>query len=144
MPYTFLIFTHRLPTLTPSAFLTHYETSHIPLIQSIAGFHFPISHTRRYIQRSVAADNDYPATVLIGAPAEFDYDAIAELVFEDEAAYRMFLGLISEEDAARRIRDDERLFLDRSRMRVVVLGECRVTLGEGGREGGGGEGEGRE
>lgn len=134
MPFTILLILHRLPTLTPTAFKTHYETTHMPLIRSLAGPTFPNSHTRHYIQRTSSPPSSnnnnnnnsnadpYPATVLIGTQADFEYDAFALLEFDDEAAYQRFFGVISEEGAAGRIAEDEEMFLDRGRMRAVVLG----------------------
>lgn len=100
MTYRILIFAYRKPGTTPAAFKSHYETSHVPLVQSIAGDHFPKAHTRRYIhrtERSASAthddDDDHPASVLVGAQSDFEYDAIAELIFDDETASRHSMGL---------------------------------------------------
>ena len=139
MPYTALIFAWRKPGTTPTDFKSHYESRHIPLIQSLAGPHFPKSHTRRYIQRSEVDASSYsssanggenakyPATVLMGTQAEFDYDAFAELVFDDEGHFQTFMGVVGAKEAAERIAADEEMFLDRGRMMVVVVDECRVT-----------------
>ncbi len=111
----------------------------MPLIRSLAGPTFPNSHTRHYPQRtsspSPSSNNNksnadpYPATVLIGTQADFDYDAFALLEFDDEAAYQRFFEVISEEGAAGRIAEDEEMFLDRGRMRAVVLGEVERSGG---------------
>jgi hypothetical protein len=133
MPYTILLVAYRKPGVSPAEFESHYESSHVPILQSIAGSVFPNSHTRRYIHRvqgiaDGGADNtDHPATVLIGEQADFEYDAIAELVFDDEAAFHAFSARISESEAAERIARDEDLFLDRAKVKVVVVGDCNVT-----------------
>ena len=140
MPFSILIFAYRKPGLSPAEFKSLYETSHIPLVQSVAGSHFPKAHVRRYIQRSqeksapastddVEEHSEYPATVLIGAPSDFEYDAIAELTFDDEAAFQAFFGTVSQQDAAEQIAKNEETFLDRPKMRVVVLGDCITTTG---------------
>jgi EthD domain len=136
MPYTAIIFAYRKPTTTPAHFKTMYETKHIPLVQSIAGPLFPISHTRRYLARTegspqVGSDTStYPATVIVGSQADFDYDAIAELVFSDQDAFQAFFAKVSEPANAQRLAEDEDSFLDRSRMRAVALDGTVVTTAQ--------------
>lgn len=138
MPFTALLFVHRLPHISPAAFKSHYESQHIHIVQSIAGALFPNSHTRRYIQRSEpkaedtssnddSANTECPATVLVGTQADFDYDAIAELVFKDGQAFQKFFKCISEPEAAKKIAEDEKHFLDSAKMTAVVVGDCTVT-----------------
>lgn len=133
MPYIVLIFAYRKPGLSPAEFKSYYESRHVPLIQSIAGPLLPISHTRRYIQRvqgstEGGADNgNHPAAVLIGTPTDFEYDAIAEVIFEDEAAFQAFFACVNQEEAAVRIAEDEEKFLNRAKMRVVLVDDCKVT-----------------
>lgn len=128
MPYSVLIFAYRKPALSPAQFRAHYESSHLPLVESLAGPLFPRTHTRHYLQR---ADHgpDYAATVLVGTQADFAYDALAELVFDDEAAFQAFFARVSEPAVAAKIAADEELFLDRAKMRVVVQGDVVVTTG---------------
>ncbi|MCJ1223518.1 hypothetical protein MMC12_000160 [Toensbergia leucococca] len=103
----------------------------MPILQSLAGTHFPKTHTRRYIQRSESSTTnaDYPATILVGAQADFEYDAISELVFEDEAAFQAFFASIGQVETAEKIAKDEKIFIDQARTRVVVVGDCVVTTG---------------
>lgn len=68
--------------------------------------------------------------MLVGTQADFDYDVIAELVFDDEAAFRAFFARVSEREVAERIAGDEERFLERGRLRGVVVGDCVVTMGE--------------
>ncbi|KAI1352354.1 EthD domain-containing protein [Xylaria sp. FL0043] len=147
MPYSVLIFAYRKPGTTPEQFKAHYEGVHVPLIRKLTGANFPLSHTRHYLHRTTqhqhqqqqqqqeaegkgntARNPHTPATVLIGTQAEFDYDAFAELTFEDEAAFQRFFALTQQQpENAEQIAADEELFLDRARMTVVVKGETRVT-----------------
>lgn len=134
MTYHILIFAYRKPGTDPAAFKSHYESSHVPLLQSIAGSHFPKAHIRRYVHRTESSasstnDKDYPATVLAGVQSDFEYDAIAELVFDDESAFQTFFGVVSQPGAADKIAKDEEMFLDRLKMKVVVLGDCLTTSG---------------
>lgn len=126
-PYTVLIFAYRKPGISPAEFKSHYESSHVPLVESIAGSLFPKSHTRHYIQRADGAD--HPATVLVGSQADFGYDAIAELIFDNEAAFQAFFARVTEPKAAEKIAQDEDKFLDRARMKVVIEGDRIVTSG---------------
>lgn len=133
MTYTVLIFAYRKPGTTPEQFRTHYEGSHVPLVKEIGGEHFPLAHTRRYVHRTQGTaegterNANYPATILMGSQAEFDYDAVAELTFTDAAHFQTFFGLTQQAENAARIAEDEDKFLDRARMSVVVIGETLVT-----------------
>lgn len=132
MPFTVILFSYRKPGTAPAAFKAHYESTHIPLIQSLTGPHFPKSHRRYYVQRSEGADgdrNDYPATVLVGTQPDFQYDAFAELTFEDAAHFQTFMGIVSQGEAKRMIAQDEEAFLDQGRITAVVVGEVLVTEG---------------
>ena len=105
----------------------------MPLVQSIAGDHFPKAHIRRYIQQTEnstsATDNDHPASVMVGAQSDFEYDAIAMLIFEDEIAFQAFFGLVNQPEAADKIAENEEMFLDRSKMKVVILGKYITSRG---------------
>lgn len=135
MPYIVLIFVYRKTGLSPAEFKSHSESSHLPLLQSLAGPLFPRSHARRYIQRipgstEGGADNaNHPATVLVGTPADIEYDAFAEMIFDDEAAFRAFIACVSQPEAAERIAKEEEMFLDRAKKRIVLVDECLVTTG---------------
>ncbi len=135
MPFTILIYSYRKPGTTPAAFKSHYESRHVPLIQSLTGTHFPQSHKRFYILRSEDAgannnNTDYPATVLVGTQQDFQYDAFAELIFEDAAKFQTFMGIVSQGEAKEALARDEEMFLDRTRLTAVVVGETLVTRGD--------------
>jgi uncharacterized protein (TIGR02118 family) len=128
MTYSILIFAFRKPGTTPAEFKAHYEGSHVPLVKSIAGPLFPISHIRTYLHRTDS--DEYPASVLVGGQADFQYDAFAELTFKDEAAFGAFFGTVSSPENAAKIAADEELFLDRSKMTVVLVGDRTSTSGD--------------
>jgi len=133
MPLTVIIYATRKQGMTPADFKQHYEESHVPLVKSIAGNHFPKSHTRFYVQRTHTGDpNDktneaYPATVFVGGQEAFDYDAYAELVFEDMPALQQFMGCCMEPEAAKKIAADEEKFLERSKMTIGLVDDVKVT-----------------
>ena len=142
MPFTILIFSYRKIGISPKEFKDHYESSHVPLIKSLAGTHFPQSHKRFYIQRTADADaddnddddgddknNKYPATILVGSQPDFQYDALAELTFENATKFQTFMSIVSQGEAREMLAKDEEIFLDRERMTAVVVGETVVTEG---------------
>ncbi|KAI9038722.1 EthD domain-containing protein [Aspergillus affinis] len=133
MPCTIIAFLSRKPGLTPTEFKTYYETTHIPLLKDIAGAHFPIAHKRFYLPRarvSDAADTDhsntaYPAPILAGDAAEFQYDVYAELTFRDVEHLGAFHGALMAD--GERLAADEERFLDRSLIRAVRVEEPVVA-----------------
>ena len=132
MTYGILILAYRKPGTTPAQFKQHYESSHIPLVESIAGSSSPLTHACHYIHRTEfptshpdAATN--PATVLVGTQEDFAYDSYAELTWEDVETFQKFFAAVSEPEAVKRVAEDEESFLDRGRMRIVRLGGCMVT-----------------
>ncbi|KAH8425961.1 EthD domain-containing protein [Aspergillus melleus] len=135
MPCTIIAFFARKPGLTPTEFKTHYETTHIPLLKELAGPHFPIAHKRFYLPRTRAPDADetdhsntaYPAPILAGESADFQYDVYAELTFRDVEHFGAFHGALMK-DGERLVADEER-FLDRSKMRAVRVEEPVVARG---------------
>lgn len=126
MTFSFLLFITRKPSLSPDEFKTHWDTKHVELLRTIAGEHFPLTHTRRYIART-SHDGNWPASILVGAQEDFTYDGIAELVFPNEAAFRAFFAVVSEPEAAAQIAEDEEAFIVREKMKAVVLGDTSVT-----------------
>ena len=135
MPFSILFFVHRKPGTSIADFQNHYENRHIPLIRSLAGHHFPTFHIRRYLRGSDitkdSSDNSEavstPAHVLVGTQSDFDYDVVGEWIFENESAFEACFAKLGEEDAARRIADDEERFIDRERTRAAVLSERVVS-----------------
>ncbi|KAI4210361.1 MAG: hypothetical protein LQ351_006810 [Letrouitia transgressa] len=123
MPYTILLFLYRKPGLSFADFKSHYENSHMPLLQSIGGPHFPKTHTRHYLPRPDGGRVD----IMKGAPEDLDYDAMAELVFEGEKEWKAFLGLLTQKENKERVERDEEEFQDRARLRAVMVGESFVT-----------------
>lgn len=127
MPYHVIMYGFRKPSLSPEDFRSHYETVHIPLVQSLAGSSFPISHTRRYIQRQ-QGKSDAPV-ILQGSPADGEWDVLIELVFESEARFFEFGQVMASPDVAARIAKDCDKFLEQSRSVAVVIGQVDTTTG---------------
>ncbi|GME48448.1 EthD domain-containing protein [Neofusicoccum parvum] len=133
MPYTVLIFAYRKPGLTPEEFKNHYENVHVPLIKSIAGDKFPLSHTRSYIHRTESKEdqgNSFPATVLAGTQDDFCYDAISEMKFKDVAAFQQFHQVLGQGENGPRMDADNKAFLDLAKLRMVMLGDVVQTTND--------------
>ncbi|KAL2218182.1 EthD domain-containing protein [Thermoascus aurantiacus ATCC 26904] len=148
MPFRVLVLVYRKPGLTPAEFKQLYETSHVPLVQRLAGPDFPRSHKRWYIARDPvetepetetaegntdnnSKNNDntrFPARVLWGRQEDFPFDAVAELTFDNEAGWQRFVAKAREPEAARLLAEDEERFLDRGRLGIVVLGDVSETV----------------
>ncbi|ETS73992.1 hypothetical protein PFICI_13858 [Pestalotiopsis fici W106-1] len=131
MTFSILLFNYRKPGVTPAEFRAKCEAL-IPLIKEITGQHFPLAHTRRYLLRTegkgeTERNPTTPATVPRGSQADFDYDAIAELTFADQAAFGKFIALMQEPDNAKRIAEAEDEVMDKTKSGIVVLGETIVT-----------------
>jgi len=120
MTFTFLVYVWRKPGLSPAQFKHYYETVHIPLVTSIVGDSWPLTHVRRYT--ALKEDSSGPS-VMLGDPTSFDYDVLVEETFEDEGAFQRFYDVVRHPDHAKTIEEDEDRFLDRARMRVVVVGD---------------------
>ena len=132
MTYGALIIAYRKPGTTHAEFKDHWENKHVPLVKAITGPFFPLTSTRHYIHRTAgsgggSANPNHPATLFTGSQDAVDYDGVAELTFESEEAFKAFVGVISEPEAAARIAEDEETFLDRGKLAVVMLGETIVT-----------------
>jgi hypothetical protein len=123
MPYNILIFITRKSGISHMDFKKHYEAIHMPLLQFYGGEHFPKSHRRHYLQFS---ENGQP-TVVRGNKAAFDFDAIAEVTFDDEAAFQAFLAALAVEEASKALTMDEDKFSDREKMKIVVVGDVQET-----------------
>ncbi|PYH42550.1 EthD domain-containing protein [Aspergillus saccharolyticus JOP 1030-1] len=126
MAIRLLVFVHRHPSLTPTAFRDCYET-HVALLQRLTTTTFPLSHRRSYLARNlVDAGSD---TLPLHQPVDITYDAIAELTFADHAALAAFQARITAPDVAAQIAADEETFLDRAKLRVVWLGDVVESMG---------------
>src|SRR4051812_38094370 len=127
MAFRILIKVYRKPGMSPQEFQSHYEDNHVPLIKSLAGPQFPLSHTRRYIQRSSDAVSNYAAIILSGTQEDFDYDALTEMAFEDEATLQSFFRFMNAPDVKEKIDADCAKFMDLTKAQLVVLGNVLET-----------------
>ncbi|RDK43138.1 kinase-like protein [Aspergillus phoenicis ATCC 13157] len=124
MPFKILLKATRSPETSPSTFKSRLE-AHIALVKHLTGPDFPLSHRRSYIHRPTnpSPEGTYPTTVLLGQQSDFSFDSIAELTFENEAAFERFQAKVREPEIAKLIQEDEKGWSDRGKLGIVVLGE---------------------
>lgn len=134
MTYTIVAFIWRKDGLSPSDFKLHYETNHIPLLLSLMGPLFPLTHSRFYIERGPgitsspdASTTSYAPVIYVGTPSDFDYDVYCELVFEDAAAFQAFHARMQAPEVAGKIAEDEQKFINRQKLKVAAVDEPVVT-----------------
>jgi hypothetical protein len=127
MPFKVILFAHRKEGITPTQFREHLEGTHMPLIKKFGGDLFPLSHLRRYVARPEEVDGAWPPAVLVGDPATVPYDVMTEMTFADEAAFRAFFARYQEEEVIKALSEDEKLFMDSSKMTAFVVGEVGET-----------------
>jgi hypothetical protein len=124
-PFIVVVFVTRKPTLSPEEFKDHWENKHVPLLKSLAGPRFPLSHRRHYLSRDPSAP-DYPLRVAVGQPEDFDFDAFTVVTFESEAAFKQFVPTMTRPE----VFEDEDRFTVRERMKAVILGETNIATRE--------------
>jgi len=121
-PVVAVLFLWKRSDLTFEQFKAHYENVHMPLIQSLAGEDFPLSHVRRYVTDS---------NVLFGTKADFPYDAMLEITFADSAHFARFSAIVSDGEAKRLREEDEARFVDMTKMTGIWGLDERITRGSG-------------
>lgn len=119
MVYQLAIFGSRKPGMSPEEFKDHMETKHVPLIRELAGKDFPISHKRFYYARGPTGD----LTTVFGQEYPFPWDAMVVITFEDEEHVKRYMGILKDEDKAKRLHADEERFLDMSTVKGIVIGD---------------------
>jgi hypothetical protein len=133
MPYTVFVFATRNPTITSEQFKSHWEDTHIPLVKSLVGPLFPLHYKRHYFARTERkgfggpANRDNPAFLLRGSPDNFDFDAVAELMWEDEKTFQEFYKAIHTTKTAAKLAVDENQFLHSNGWKSVVVGDTANT-----------------
>lgn len=101
------------PGLSQDAFIDYYENHHAPLACRL----LPMGHDyrRSYVKKMRVNGREVDDA--------FDYDVVAELWFETEAAYRAFADAMSSPEIFSQIVADEEKFLDRSANKILIVDE---------------------
>jgi uncharacterized protein (TIGR02118 family) len=101
------------PGLSRDDFIEYYETKHVPLIRKL----FPkIQEYRRNFL-------DLNGAIIAAETSAPDFDVVTEFWFADRAAYEDTLATYGGLPVGGTIRQDEENFLDRSKMRFIVVDE---------------------
>ena len=95
------------PSISEEGFKSYYESSHVPLIESL----FPTltGYRRTYLLKSNMLNDALPLES-DGFPSQ--YNVITELTFDDEEGLNQFFELGKNKDIIDTIRNDEANFLD--------------------------------
>jgi hypothetical protein len=131
MTHTIVAQIKRKPTLTPHDFRHYYDTVHVPLLKSLVGPAFPLTHTRHYITR--LAESPFPAVRYREGfkGSEVDFDAVTIMVFRDTAHFDHFREVFFRESVQKSMREDEEKFQDTEWKMACAVEEPVVTKLEG-------------
>jgi uncharacterized protein (TIGR02118 family) len=117
-PVTALLFCYRLPNVDAEQFRDYIEQTHAPLVKSLLGPKHPLTHTRYYTNKD--------AGFTVGSPSSEDADLIAVITFESLEAMQESMSARRADGVREIIEADEAKFMDRSKVKVVVVGEKDV------------------
>ena len=124
MTFTVLSLAVRKAGTTHEEFREHYENNHMPLLKSIFGDAFPISHTRYYVK----PDEQGNAVTFVGPQALNNVDCYGLLVFEDEAHFGRLMETMGVPENGKKVQEDDHKFLDHESYRVLpVTGPFATT-----------------
>lgn len=108
--------------MPPDDFRRLCETSHVPLIRSITGDCFPLSHSCAYFGRDDTKDEGYPPAVLFGDAKLSECDVLTTMTFEARSHFEAFNRKLMERDNRAKIELDCAKFMDVSRTTMVEIG----------------------
>ncbi|KAI1322853.1 EthD domain-containing protein [Xylariaceae sp. FL0255] len=126
MTYSVIMTAKRKAGMSMADFKKHYEEQHIPLLYSIAGENFPLSHKRHYVQRD---EEGQPSLIIPGKEADFDYDALVVMTFRDKDHFDGFVGMMYGPDVTKVREEDEAKFIEMSSLAAVHLEDVQESLG---------------
>jgi hypothetical protein len=136
MSCSVIVLYKRRSDVSPSDFQKYMEDVHIPLMKEALGDQFPSSYPRRYVARieSGAGDrlgapaasrkhgNPTAPVVLVGAPDDWAWDMMGEMMFRDELHMQQCYAMMNGLDG-QRVKDDEENFTETQQLRVVLVGQ---------------------
>lgn len=106
--FQIIMFGARKPGLTPEQYRYTYENVHIPFMLNLTGDTFPLTHERHYVKRD--GPPTFPAQLLAGTQADFDYDAVAVLTYRDRAHFEANWAFFENPETAKLIKENEETF----------------------------------
>lgn len=129
MPILLLCFTVRKPGLSFQEYKSYYEQHHSKNIYGFLGEDSPYTYSRHYVERESDGDSSYipatgdPALFLTGKAADFIYDGVTIMTWENEAAYINMTKKFTQPDVVAKFAADEEVFLDRSKTVLMSVGK---------------------
>jgi uncharacterized protein (TIGR02118 family) len=111
--YKVIALLSKKPGLSRDEFIEYYETKHVPLIRRL------LPQIQEY-RRSFL---DLNGAIIAAEVSPPDFDVVTEFWFADRAAYEGTLATYGDPSVGDTIRQDEENFLDRSKMRFIVVDE---------------------
>jgi hypothetical protein len=125
MTITALLFCYRLPTLSPAEFRDYIEDHHVPYVKSLLGQHHPLTHTRHYTHKDESNANG--VGIIVSDAVDSDADVVAVMTFENQEKLKESMNFRYQDGVREKIQADEDKFMDRSRVKVVIVGEDSHT-----------------
>lgn len=115
----------RKPGTTRAQFKEYYEANHAPLCERLLPFY------QDYYRSYFAETQDYETGHLDNKVGdELDFDVITELTFSSRENYENLVAALSDPRIGDQITADEEKFMDRSKMSVYIVEECRSSRRE--------------
>ena len=137
MPIVVLCFTVRKPGTTFQDYKSYYELHHSKNVRGYLGDDYPATYTRHYVERSSDGDSSHisangtPAAFLTGSAAEFTYDCVTIMTWQDQEAYERMVTKFADPEVVRQFVADEEMFIDRPKTVLMSLGEVPRTPPKG-------------
>ena len=127
MTFTLVAQIKRKATLTPQEFRNHYDTVHVPLLKSLVGPAFPLTHTRHYITRLLESPFP-PMRYREGFKgSEIEFDAISIMVFRNAEHFEEFRNVFFQVEVQKTMKEDEERFQDTEWKMACKVEEPVVT-----------------
>ncbi|RYO80920.1 hypothetical protein DL766_009164 [Monosporascus sp. MC13-8B] len=142
MTYTVVALIRRKEGIKPAEFRSHYDNVHVPLLKSLVGSTFLLSHTRNYVTRiptgdplnstdsqhdESAANLDFAPVLYEGQASDLNYDSLTVMVWEDKAAFDEFSRIVSTKEVFDKMSEDNKNFLDTTFRLVYAVEEPVIT-----------------
>lgn len=115
----------RLPTLTRAAFQDYWLERHAPLVRSLAGTLGILNYVQLHSDLG-----DPPADAKSPSPWSSPYDGLAQVWYASREAFDATMAEPAAREAARLLRYDENVFIDRQRSRRWWGVEHTITLAQ--------------
>lgn len=113
-PITALLYCYKLASINLNEFRTYIEDTHVPLVRSLLRDAHPTTHTRYYVNKE--------SGFMLGSPTPDEADLIAVITYDSQEHLQESMNRRTADGTRQVIEADEDNFMDRSKVRVVVLG----------------------